>query len=155
MHILFLFHFSWASLPMRPQPDCAICTNHITTKGKEYAIIRIKVKTVYGVLATRKDAKQPRVHWACAQTPWKHGWIEVGTMDIRHDLYICCFTCCADCIAEYGCIDIDCGSRHPGPFVVLSACMTLYVYASAYIFPTLLPKPHKKQAPMKNNRIKI
>ena len=137
---------------MRPQPDCAICTNRIPTKGKEYAITRIKDKAVYGVLATRKDAKQLRVHWACAQTPYKHGWMEVGTMDIRHDLYICCLTCCADCIAVYGCIDIDCASRHPGPFVVLSARMTLYVYASAHIFSTLLRKPHKKQPEEQSNK---
>ncbi len=80
---------------MRPKPKCKICTHLINIKNDERPIQQIQTKAVYDVLAAQQDADKLRVHWACAKNPHKHGWMEVGSVEFKHDFHICCDLCCA------------------------------------------------------------
>ena len=70
---------------MRPKPICAICKHRINLKAQELTLNCIQDKAVYSVLVAS----------ACAQTPHKHGWMEVGAADIKHndDNMVCAMLC--------------------------------------------------------------
>ena len=80
---------------MRPKPICAICKHRINLKAQELTLNCIQDKAVYSVLVAKDKENKMRVHSACAQTPHKHGWMEVGAADIKHndDNMVCAMLC--------------------------------------------------------------
>lgn len=93
---------------MRPKAKCVICNHFIRTKGNELTINCIRDQAVYQSLLERDNAKLLRVHSACAQSPHKHGWMEVGDIDTNHHGHrycdtIICSSCCNSLVLLYAC----------------------------------------------------